>query len=271
MNPDSTTVVLLRIEEALEAAVESIRPLLLAKIDTEYKPGNQVVTAADREANRVLRNILVRSNEGWLSEESTDDFTRLQKRRVWIVDPLDGTREFVAGIPEWSISVGLIEDGKPIAGGVCNPATRETFIGSMAAGVFYNGKSCRPTGKTTLSSAQILVSRSEFEAGEWECIGDSPFTVKPIGSIAYKLALVAAGRADATLTLRPKHEWDVAGGVALVRAAGGHVRQLSKQRLVFNQRLPLFPNLIASGFGIALMLISKDLDAKRRNFLSQGA
>jgi myo-inositol-1(or 4)-monophosphatase len=248
------TDILTRIEEALDAAVESIRPSLSTTIKPEYKPGNQVITAADREANRVLRDILVRGNEGWLSEESTDEFARLDKRRVWIVDPLDGTSEFVAGIPEWSISIGLIEDGEPIAGGVCNPATRETFIGSMAAGVFYNGKCCRPTGKRMLRSAHILASRSEFDAGEWERFKESPFTIQPVGSIAYKLALVAAGLADATWTLRPKHEWDVAGGVALIRAGGGHVRQLSTQRLAFNQRMPLFPNLIASGFGIARRL-----------------
>ena len=92
----------------------------------------------------MLRKNLLRDGEGWLSEESVDDVSRLDKSRVWVVDPLDGTREFVAGIPEFCVSIGLVEDGRPVAGGICNPATNETIIGSLDSGVMYNGKPARP-------------------------------------------------------------------------------------------------------------------------------
>ena len=95
-----------------------------------------------------LRKELLRNDEGWLSEETADDLSRLDRSRVWIVDPLDGTREFVKGIPEFCISIAMVEDSQPIAGGICNPATRETFIGSLQSGVTYNGKPASPSQRT---------------------------------------------------------------------------------------------------------------------------
>jgi len=246
MDKHFETNLIARIQQALEAAVREITPFLAGLVKAEYKSGDHVVTGADRLLDRVLRDMLVRDHEGWLSEESADDFTRLKKRRVWIVDPLDGTREFVAGVPEWSISIGLVQDGQPIAGGVCNPATKETFVGSLTEGVRYNGQQCRPSRKSHLVGALILASRSEVEQGEWEQFRQGSFEIKPVGSIAYKLALVAAGFAHATWTLRPKHEWDIAGGVALIRAGGGFVRQLGAPHLTFNNRSLVLPSLLAS-------------------------
>lgn len=248
--------ILTRIQQALEAAVREIAPFRAGHVQAGYKSDNQIVTSADRMANRVLREMLVRDHEGWLSEESADDFTRLKRKRIWIVDPIDGTRQFVAGIPEWSISIGLIEDGQPIAGGVCNPATNQTFVSSIATGLTCNGKPCHPTRKESLEGALILASRDEVERGEWEQFNGAPFEVKPVGSIAYKLALVAAGLADATWTLQPKHEWDIAGGVALIRAGGGFARQLKSSDLTFNNRAPLLPNLLAGGLCLSRKLPS---------------
>src|SRR5690242_8941865 len=244
---DFESDILARIQQALEAAVREISPFRMGRVRAEYKSDNQLVTAADRAANRVLQEMLVRDNEGWLSEESPDDLARLKRKRVWTVDPLDGTREFVAGIPEWSISVALVEDGQPIAGGVCNPASNQTFLGSLATGLTCNGQPCHPTRKGTLQGALVLASRSEVERGEWNKFKHSRFEVKAVGSIAYKLALVAAGLADATWTLQPKNEWDIAGGVALILAAGGFAQRLSSPGLVFNNRAPTVPNLMAGG------------------------
>jgi myo-inositol-1(or 4)-monophosphatase len=194
-----------------------------------------------------LREALLREGEGWLSEESADDLARLKKQRVWVVDPLDGTLEFVAGIPEWCISIGLVEEGRAVAGGVANPATGETFLGSLESGLTYNGKPARASVRTTLEGAVVLASRSEVYRGEWGAFLKASFIVRPMGSVAYKLALVAAGLADATWTLTPKHEWDVAAGVALVEAAGGFVECLDKSAPTFNNQSPLFPGLIAGG------------------------
>ena len=239
-----------RIDQAIDAAFATLEPFTPGAIEATMKSGDDPVTAADLAVNAVLLDLLPQSGEGWLFEETADSRDRLDKERVWIVDPIDGTREFVQGIPEWSVSIGLIERGRPVAGGVCNPASGERIIGSIETGVEYAGH--RPTiAATALSDAVILASRSEIQRGEWERYSGESFTIVPMGSVAYKLALVAAGRADATWTLVPKHEWDVAAGAALVAAAGGWTALPDGSKPTWNNANPLLEGLIATADAIA--------------------
>lgn len=247
MKPNESSETLERIHAALAEARAVLSQFTPGAIEAQYKSGHDPVTEADRAVDAVLRKNLLREDEGWLSEESADDLSRLDKKRVWIVDPLDGTREFVAGIPEFCVSVAMVEEGRPVAGGICNPATNQTIIGSLDTGVTLNGSPIRPSSKTGLQGASVLASRSEVKRGEWEIFKNAPFSVRPMGSVAYKLGLVAAGLADITFTLTPKHEWDVAAGAALVLSAGGFVRTLGNTELVCNQRNPLLSGLIAGG------------------------
>jgi myo-inositol-1(or 4)-monophosphatase len=234
-----------RIEHALEAASVIARDFCGTELKVDYKPGQDPVTLADKAINEALRKILPCDGEGWLSEETSDDLHRLQCRRVWVVDPIDGTREFVTGIPEWCISIGLVQDGVAVAGGICNPATGETFLGSVETGLAYNGRPARPSNRQTLEGATVLASRSEMKRGEWLRFHNVGLQIKPVGSVAYKLALVAAGLADVTWTLVPKHEWDIAAGVALVHAAGGFVRDVNNAVIQFNRPKPKLPGLVA--------------------------
>src|SRR6266481_2878355 len=216
MRPNSYLQILERIRTALEASRAAFAQFTPGAIETEYKVGHDPVTEADRALDAVLRQELLRDGEGWLSEESVDDPVRLQRSRVWVVDPLDGTREFVKGIPEFCVSIGFVEDGRPVAGGIYNPATDETFLGSIDSGVTYDGKPSQPSQRTNLEGALVLASRSEVKRGEWKPFENATFKIRPMGSVAYKLALVSAGLADATFTLTPKNEWDIAAGVAQV-------------------------------------------------------
>jgi myo-inositol-1(or 4)-monophosphatase len=234
-----------RIHAGLEAGRAVLNRFTPGAIETEYKIGHDPVTEADRAVDDVLRKTLLRPGEGWLSEETVDDFTRLTRRCVWVVDPLDGTREFVQGIPEFCVSIALVEDGIPIAGGICNPATDELILGSRDTGVTYNGKPSQPSQRKVLHGALVLASRSEVKRGEWKQFESAEFNIKPMGSVAYKLGLVAAGRADLTFTLVPKNEWDVAAGAALVESAGGWVLKLDNSPLRCNQRDPLISGLLA--------------------------
>jgi myo-inositol-1(or 4)-monophosphatase len=236
-----------RIHSALEAARVVFQRFTPGEIAAEYKSGHDPVTEADTAVDAVLHKELLRDDEGWLSEESVDDLSRLGKNRVWVVDPLDGTREFVAGIPEFCVSVAMVEDGQPVAGGICNPATNQLFLGSLDLGITYNGKVAQASPKKNLEDAVILASRSETKRGEWTQFTHAPFKAQEMGSVAYKLALVSAGLADATFTLTPKHEWDVAGGAALVLSAGGFVLSLDRQPLRCNKRSPLLSGLLAGG------------------------
>jgi len=239
--------ILQRIHSALEATRAVFSRFTPGAIETEYKIGHDPVTEADRALDAVLRKELLREEEGWLSEESVDDPIRLQRTRVWVVDPLDGTREFVKGIPEFCVSIGFVENGRPVAGGIYNPATDETFLGSIDSGVTYNGKPSQPSQRTSLQGALVLASRSEVKRGEWKVFENAPFTIRPMGSVAYKLALVSAGLADITFTLTPKNEWDVVAGAALVGSAGGFVTTLEKTELTANRRDPLLSGLLACG------------------------
>ena len=247
MKNSSGTETLERIREALEAAVSVLSSFVPGTVRVHHGSVRGPVTDADLLVNQVLREVLLRDGEGWLSEESVDDFRRLEKHRVWVVDALDGTREFVAGIPEWCVSVGLVENRRAIAGGICNPATGETFLGSLDTGVTYNGETVWASKKMDLARALVLASRTEVELGEWKPFQDARLVIRPVGSVAYKLALVSAGLAEATWTLTPKNEWDVAAGVALVEAAGGFVRSLANSSLTFNNEMTLVSGFLAGG------------------------
>jgi myo-inositol-1(or 4)-monophosphatase len=243
----SHSEILKRIEAAMDAARLVFDRFTPGQVQTEYKAGHDPVTEADRAVDAVLRKNLLRDGEGWLSEESVDDPSRLDKEHVWIVDPLDGTREFVQGLPEFCVSIGYIERGRPVAGGIYNPATRETFLGAVDSGVLYNGDPVHASERTTLAGAVVLASRSEVKRGDWKQFEDGPFETRALGSVAYKLALVSAGLADITFTLTPKNEWDVAAGAALVESAGGFVLTLENTALTCNQKDPLMSGLLAGG------------------------
>jgi myo-inositol-1(or 4)-monophosphatase len=244
----AATETLERIARALDEAVGVLSQFVSGNIKADRKPSDRsLVTEADHSVNRVLQKSLLRAQEGWFSEEDPDDLERLKKHRVWVVDPLDGTQEFVAGIPEWSISVAMVEGGHAIAGGVCNPATREIFLGSEETGITYNGRQAQASKKKRLERAVVLASRTEVEHGQWARFQKASFVIHPMGSVAYRLARVAAGLADATWTLDSRSEWDVAAGVALVEAGGGHIQFLPNSRPTFNNKVTRFPGFIACG------------------------
>lgn len=271
MKNSSETETLGRIREALEAAVSVLSSFVPGNTKVLHASNHGPVTEADLVANQVLRQALVREGEGWLSEESVDDLDRLKKHRVWVVDPLDGTREFVAGVPEWCVSVSVVEDGRAIAGGICNPGTAETFLGSLETGLTYNGKRVWASEKSGLAGALVLASRTEIKRGEWERFRDASFVVRPMGSVAYRLASVAAGLADATWTLRPKNEWDIAAGVALVEAAGGFVQSLANSSFTFNNEIPAVSGFLAGGpylQGQLASLIQRDMKAQELGVLT---
>jgi len=204
------------------------------------------VTQADLEADRALKRLLHDPfpEYGWLSEETADSEARLHCQRVWIVDPLDGTKEFIQGIPEFCIAVALVEEGHPVLGVTYNPITREMFWSARGMGCHLNGEPVRVTRTRALHRARVLASRSETARGEWE-VFHGRLRVSPTGSVAYKLALVAAGKGDATFTRSPKSEWDIASGAALLAEAGGTMTDIHGTLIRFNQRHVKVAGMIA--------------------------
>jgi myo-inositol-1(or 4)-monophosphatase len=238
---------LARIRAALEAAATVLRGMAPDRVAVSYKEGNSPVTDADLAVDELLRRTLPGPDEGWLSEETVDDRARLARRRVWVVDPLDGTREFLEGVPHWSISIGLVEDGVAVAGGIFNPGTDELVLGAVETGVTRNGAPVHTTMRDALDGATVVISRWAVQGKRARRWADVPFTLQPIGPIAYALALVALGRADASWSRSPKPEWDVAAATALIVAAGGRVSTWDGSEPRFNRWPASLGGVVASG------------------------
>jgi myo-inositol-1(or 4)-monophosphatase len=212
------------------------------------------VTTADNEADSYLKSTLMsaRPQYGWLSEETVDSKSRLSKEKVWIVDPLDGTKEFIEGVPQFVVSIALVEKGTPIIGVLHNPVTKETFHAVKGKGTYLDDNVYRCSIKDSTTDMLILNSRSETRKGLWEPYKQYFKELKPIGSVAYKMGLTATGKADIFVTLRPKNEWDVCAGTCLINEAGGKVIDLNGKELTFNNQKTLIePGLIA-GYNLSV-------------------
>lgn len=206
---------------------------------------NNPLTDADLAADELLhtRLLALLPEAGWLSEETVDSPERLNQAFVWVVDPLDGTREFVMGIPEFTVSVALVELEQVVLGIIYNPATDELYVGMPGQGATLNGAPVAVSGRQALPGAAVDASRSERKRGEFAPVEDL-VAVRTMGSIALKLARVAAGQCDATWSRGPKNEWDICAGVGLIQAAGGTCVDLFDQPIRFNQPQPQVPGII---------------------------
>ncbi len=233
--------------EAARSAGGAIRKWYAGEFTVTDKGRDNPLTEADTEANRIIHDAIHDAfpADGWLSEETKDSEERLQRERTWIVDPLDGTKEFILHIPEFCVCIGLVERGRPLLGVSYNPVTDELCTGTADRGVHINDVRADVTDLADLAAARVLASRSEVKRGEWVEF-ENDFTVELTGSVAFKFALVAAGRADATFSLVPKNEWDICAGTALVTFAGGRVTDRFGRPIEFNRPDPLLPGIIAS-------------------------
>ena len=236
---------------AKDAAIEAGNLILeYYKADYEIKDkGYQnPVTTADHASDGYLKKILMGSypEYGWLSEETVDSKERLKKERVWVVDPLDGTKEFIEGVPHFVVSIALVENGRPIIGVLYNPVTKEMFSAAHGEGATLNENSIQCSSKKNISEMVILNSRSETKRGLWNPYSNTFSELRAIGSVAYKLGLTASGKADIFASLRPKNEWDICAGNCIINEAGGKLIDLNgEQRKYNNDNTLIEPGLIA--------------------------
>ncbi len=219
--------------------------------EVHHKSPDQPVTEADLAADALLKERLLgaRPEDGWLSEESADRPERLERRRVWIVDPIDGTRSFIAGYREFGISVALAEAGEAVVGVIFNPARDHMVWATAGGGAFGLERwtelgddvdralaAATPLDAGAGSGDTLLASRSERKAGEFEAF-EADWTIRELGSTAWKMAACAMGR-GAFISRGPKSEWDVAAGALIVPEAGGVATDLRGRAFRFNRPDP---------------------------------
>jgi len=234
--------------KAAKEAGDVILKYYKSKYEIKDKSYHNPVTTADKEADETIKKILMTNfpNYGWLSEETVDSSERLLKEKVWVVDPLDGTKEFIEGIPNFVVSIGLVKEGNPILGVIYNPLTKELFSASKGEGAFLNNERISCSSKEKTEEMVILNSRSETQRGLWNPYKDKFKVLEPIGSVAYKLGLTAAAKADVFASLRPKNEWDICAGNCIINESGGKLIDLNGNQRKYNLEKTLIePGLIA--------------------------
>ena len=236
------------LKEVLCEAAALVADCYERRVAVERKADGSPVTEADTRADLLLRVALPKVRPAaWLSEETADDRRRLQEEWVWVVDPLDGTKEFVRRIPEFAISIGLVHRGEAVAGGIVNPISGEGGVATIGqAPEFWGGLKPRPPA-AHLASAHACLSRSELEDQSVRPWVNLVGGFSPVGSIAYKLLRVAAGVEHVTYSVKPKSEWDVCGGVALLKASGRVYRRFDGVPVGFNQEDVLIKTGAAAG------------------------
>lgn len=212
------------------------------------KPGGAgPVTEADLAVNAMLESELgaARPDYGWLSEETEDSSARLSTTRQFVVDPIDGTRAFIEGSRDWAHALAVIENGVVLAAAVYLPIRDLMFAARLGGGATVNDQPTQVT-QAALDGATVLGAKPNFEPQYWRN-GTPPIKRAFRSSLAYRLCLVAQGRFDGMMTLRPSWEWDIAAGALIASEAGAVVSDQMGQRLIFNNPHPQVPGVITAG------------------------
>jgi len=235
--------------EAAREAGEILRRHYEGGTEAWEKSADNPVTLADLEADKAIADRLGAAfpEDAILSEETIREDSRLEKRRVWIVDPMDGTKEFTKKIPEFAVSIALVENGEPVMGVILNPAADVTVWASKGDGAFLDGKRVRVSSVDRLEDSVMIASRTEISREKFKNHEGWFGEIRPVGSIAWKLACIAYGEGDLNISLAPKNEWDVCAGDVLVREAGGIYTAFDGSTRVYNQADPLIEAFMAAG------------------------
>jgi myo-inositol-1(or 4)-monophosphatase len=249
--PDSDRAALAGVAARTADAVRSAGALALEAsrkpLKTWTKEGDSPVSEVDIAVDALLKERLtaIMPDAGWLSEETEDDPARLSVHRVWIVDPIDGTRAFIAGRPDWTISVALVENGRPIVAALHAPATEEFFLAIVGAGVTRNGRAISASAGEAL--AGVRVSGPKRFVDEVVAVAPDAVVLARVHSLALRLARVADATLDVAFAGGASHDWDLAAADLLVHEAGGLLTTLEGATLSYNRAVPTHGTLVAAG------------------------
>jgi myo-inositol-1(or 4)-monophosphatase len=217
------------------------------------------VTEADIEIDNFLRQSLLaaRPPYGWLSEETKDDPVRLMRKRVFVVDPIDGTHGFLKHRPDFTIVAAIVENGRPVSGAIYNPITDDMFEAVKGEGTRKNGVFVRVSVRSNFEGVRFLAEKKMMDPARWANPWPNSIIVETRASAAYRMALVAAGEFDAMISLSSKSDWDVAAADLMVHEAGGRVTTKEGDLLIYNREKPQHRSLICAGSPLHARLLAR--------------
>lgn len=251
----------LLIDAALEAGKIATRFSGTTAQRWDKPDGAGPVTEADLAVNEMLEQMLpaARPGYGWLSEETEDSADRLSKDRVFIIDPIDGTRSFAEGSRTWAHSLAIAEQGEVTAAVIYLPLRNLLYAAAKGQGATLNAEEIRVSELGVLESAQVLAAKPNMQPQHWRQGQVPEFKRNYRPSLAYRMALVAQGRFDGMMSLRPSWEWDIAAGDLIMREALGRCSDRAGLPLRFNNAIPRLNGVIAAGSGV-YGLLSEQLE-----------
>lgn len=247
----------LAIEAAQEAGALAMR-YFGTDMDVRDKSPNNPVSEADLAVDALLKSKLgtARPDYGWLSEETADDHSRLSARKVWVVDPIDGTRAFIKAKPHFTICIGLLDQSNSVVGVVFNPATGEMFEASHGGGARLNGVPIVPSSTNAIENCAMLGDPGMFKHPAWPTPWPHMDVVSR-NSIAYRMCLVAAGYYDGAIALSAKSDWDLAAAAVIVAEAGALATTHEGEAFRYDHVVPLQKSLVVAGKGLHPLLIER--------------
>lgn len=245
-------------EIAREAGQLALRRFRTDFARWEKTPGSPVCEV-DLQIDTLLHNRLsaLLPDAGWLSEETADRPDRLACNRIWVVDPIDGTRDYIRGRPGWAVSVALVENGRPVIGVLDAPARGEFWLASASGGAMLNARHLTSSDRTVFAGSRVPTDALP------KTDRDLTMVEKP-NSIALRMAMVADNRADLVATLRWGNEWDIAAAALIAAEAGGAVTDALGATLMFNKPDPRAFGVITSSRGIHQAALDRLSDRARR-------
>jgi myo-inositol-1(or 4)-monophosphatase len=247
------------IRDAAREAGELADRLRAEGLQIEYKTADSTpITNADLAADAFLKARLLgaRPDYGWLSEETADDPARLAKRRLFVVDPIDGTRAFLNDRPWWAVSVAVVEDHRPIAGVVFAPQMAETYTARAGAGATLNGAPIHPSDVCAIEDCGMVGDPRMFQQAGWP-IPWPQMRIEQRNSTAYRMCLVGSGAFDAAVALVPKHDWDLAAADLIASEAGCFVGDHLGRPFAYNGEKPVQRSLVAAAPELAPLILER--------------
>jgi myo-inositol-1(or 4)-monophosphatase len=243
----------------LREAGEIARHYFGGKYKSWNKSHGNPVTEADIEIDTFLRQRLLaaRPPYGWMSEETVDDPVRLMRKRVFVVDPIDGTYGFLKHRPDFTIVAAIVENGRPVAGAIYNPITGDMFEATKGQGARKNGAIVQVSARSNFEGARFLAEKKVMDPARWANPWPNSIGIETRASAAYRMTLPAAGEFDAMISLSPKADRDVTAGDLMVHEAGGRVTTKEGDLMIYNREKPQHRSVICAGPALHARLLAR--------------